>query len=153
MKIDKKCPICNKEAEVLGKDPLARIIAYDCDRCGSFQITEDALSSLDERELFKIAAYLRERVLAQQQEITIVSLRKDISSIEGAVVGIDDILAAFPKTVSERLDRSLINLHKLSSYPGKQIPLALSNDYPIFFAENKEASSFFIEALGGCRFY
>lgn len=147
MKNDKKCPICNKEAEVQGKHPLNIIIACICDRCGSFQITEDAINSHNERELFKISAYLRERAIANQPPVTIVTSINNVRVINGPLVGIDDILAVFPKTVSERFDRILMNLYRLTPYPGAGIPIKGEKDYPVFFAENEEAYVFLRSAL------
>lgn len=149
----KECPVCSKNAEVRSLDALDQVYDVDCPRCGNFRITEEAIDVVQEPkrhgEVFKISAYLRERTIAQQSKVTVVSSRLITGNIKGAAISVDDILTSFPKTVSERIDRSLKNLYQLSSYPGKRTPLDAEKDYPVFFAENKEAFDFLRRTLGG----
>jgi nucleoside 2-deoxyribosyltransferase len=148
---DTKCVVCQQNCEAQWKGALNDTLFYKCDNCGSFEITEQAIEELRQppiaKQLFKIAAFLRERAITNQPKVTIVTSRKNVGEIKGAVVGIDDVLIAFPKTVSERLDRALKNVYRLSEHPGKTIKLTPTQDYPVFFAENKEVSRFIIETL------
>lgn len=146
-----KCPVCKQIARVQSPDTLKDNVIYDCDTCGSFQITSQAIEYLSKPqiapELFKVMAYLRERTIAKQPIVTIVTSRQNIDQTGGPVVGVDDILTSFPKTVSEQLDRSLRNLHRLSTYPGAEIELTDGEDHPILFAKNDNTFDFVIEAL------
>jgi len=142
-----QCPICSKTAEVRSINDLDTAYDVNCPRCGSFFITEPAISFIKDpqktRELFKISAYLRERSIAQQPKVTVVELQQSTSNIKGAAVSVDDILTSLsPRIVSERLDRALKNIQQLSAYPGETIELFADNDYPIFFSENEEAFHF-----------
>lgn len=149
------CPICKKDAIGYPIGALDTNQIHNCDRCGSFRITEEAVDLLNypkiAAENYKVSAYLRERSIAQRSSVTIVTSRLDIGDdivkIKGAVVGVDDILSAFPKTVSERLDRALKNLDHLSKYPGEKLKLLAEKDYSVLFAENQDAFDFFIKAL------
>ena len=64
------------------------------------------------------------------------------------MVTIDEIIKRlFPATVSERLDRALKNLHRLSEHLGDGISLDLEVDGPVLFAEHKDSFNFIADAL------
>lgn len=146
-----KCPFCQQNGKGQWTGTFNDNLIYNCDACGSFVITSQAMDELSRPEiagqLFKISAYLRERAIAKQQRVTIVTSRKNVGEIKGAVVGIDDIIAAFPKTVSERLDRALQNLSQLSPDLGTKITLNADKDYPILFAKNEREFYFLRDQL------
>jgi nucleoside 2-deoxyribosyltransferase len=150
------CPICKKAATSQSIGPLDQYFRFDCNTCGSFQITDEAIGLLNDdpkiaAKHYKVSVYLRERAIAQRSSVTIVTSRQDIGNdtdkIKGAVVGIDDILAAFPKTISERLDRALQNLSRLSPDLGTKITLEAKKDYPVLFAKNEEEFYFLRDQL------
>lgn len=147
-----KCPICQKNSRSKSYGQLDGFFEYDCEICGSFKITEEAIDYVKDpkinRNRFKFSAYLKERYIKKKEKVLIVSSNKNIDKRRGAIVGVDDILnTSFPNTISERLDRALINLQHLSSFPGEYIKLNLKEDYPIFFAENENACIFIKKTL------
>ena len=58
------CPICSKPAKIEASDPLRRVILVGCERCGEYQITDEASAHLTSSgyisQRFKVSAYLRE---------------------------------------------------------------------------------------------
>ena len=81
----------------------------------------------------------RIRILSQQ-----VSDRVSDTS----VVTIEEIIKdRFPRSVSERLDRALKNLHRISEHLGDGINLDLDTDGPVLFAEHKDSFNFIAETL------
>lgn len=144
-----KCPICSKYVRFSSSDVHNDNVRYDCTICGEFQITSQAIQYLAQpqvsNDVFKISTYLRERTIAKHPIVTIVTLQD--GNPEGAIVGVDDILNAFPKTISERLDRTLKNLYRLSPHPGAVLELTPEEDCPALFAENDNTFDFVLEAL------
>ena len=146
-----KCPLCLKAASGEAVGPLEQILKYECVRCGQFQITDEAVNCLqgseEAEELFKISAYTRERVISKRPLVTIVLSTQAIVSIAGAAIDVQSIIGQFPKTISDRLDRVLGNIHAYSPFPGARFQFNLDNDYPVFLAENPEACRFKGKAL------
>lgn len=145
------CPICGQNDIPTRQHPTKDIANYECPVCGEYAITRQAtinLQTMVEGNKAKISAYTRERQIHQMPRVTILSQTPSTPSVEGAVVGVDDILkAGFPLTVSERLDRAMKNLHQLSPRPGVGIKLNGQKDYPVLFAEDEGAFRFLRSAL------
>ncbi|TKS61463.1 MAG: hypothetical protein EWM72_00601 [Nitrospira sp.] len=146
-----RCPLCLKAANGVALGPLDQIFMFECVRCGQFQITEEAVSCLQEaqiaRDLFKVSAYTRERVVSKSPLITIVSSTQAIANITGAAIDVQSIIGQFPKTISDRLNRILRIILAYSPFPGARFQFNLDNDYPVFLAENPEACWFIGKAL------
>lgn len=153
IKNEAACPICGQSSVAARAHATKDVYSYECPVCGDYAITRQAeshMKSVTQEDKAKISAYTRERHIHQQPKVTILSGTPRSPLTEGAVVGIDDILkTGFPRTVSERLNRALKNLHKLSPRPGKGIPLSAEKDYPVLFAENEGAFVFLRNALQG----
>ena len=117
-----KCPLCLQAAGGRALGPLDQLVEYDCARCGQFQVTDVAISWLQEKqiagELFKVSAYTRERVISRRPLITIASSVEKVGAIAGAGIDVESIIGQFPKTISDRLDRALGNVQVFSPYPG-----------------------------------
>lgn len=146
-----KCPLCLKAANGVAVGPLDQMVIFECGRCGKFQITEEAYACIQgapiARDLFKVSAYTRERVVSGSSLITIVSSTQAVSNIVGAAIDVQSIVGQFPKTISDRLNRVLRNILVYSPFPGARFQFNLDNDYPIFCAENPEACWFIGKAL------
>ena len=147
----KKCPLCLQAANGIALGPLDQLVKYDCVRCGQFQVTDVAIFWLQEKqvagELFKISAYTRERVISKRPLGIIVSSVENVGAIAGAGIDVESIIGQFPKTISDRLDRALGNIQAFSPYPGARFEFNLESDYPVFLAENSQASWFIGKAL------
>ncbi|HSE58642.1 MAG TPA: hypothetical protein VLA99_08055 [Nitrospiraceae bacterium] len=95
-----------------------------------------------------MAAYLRERKLRGDPRIRIFSELPANKKFDTPVTTAEEIIRqGFPLSISERLDRVLKNLHRLSEHLGAEVCLDLEMDGPVLFAENEDAFNFTIETL------
>jgi hypothetical protein len=122
-----------------------------CKSCGTYilpEFTSVMLSKEQIPEAWKISSYIREK--------TIRKLPTPVLWWKGTPIGPDSpagsvvlttIASTFPRTIAERLDRTLLNLEGLSRQPGTRIPLNSRFDGAIAFAENDVAFSFLFSQL------
>ncbi|MDP1947574.1 MAG: hypothetical protein Q8L77_08750 [Nitrospirota bacterium] len=148
-----ECPICRmrcNDARHLGAKDVTE---YDCPRCGNYSITHQAVLNIENSEMSKqdrakVAAYLRERTLRGDLRIRILSQQFPDMEFDTPVATISEIIKDhFPRTVSERLDRALKNIHRLSEHLGDGIDLDLEIDGPVLFAEHKDSFDFIADTL------
>jgi nucleoside 2-deoxyribosyltransferase len=144
------CQICGSEAQVEWW-PKGRIRSVTCGTCGNYGVTLETLAelkSLQPNEKFKISAYLKERTIRGDPTIVLFREVPSTTAFDFPVEAVKNILlTGFPSTVSDRLDRGLMNLRRLSPNPGYGIQLNIAKEYPVLFAEDKEAGLFFLNAL------
>lgn len=146
------CPLCNHEASIRDAGYPYSIYEIECPVCGSYAITREAVDDIIDNPKFadstKVSSYTRERT-AKRQNITIYS-EEPSSALDRPWATIHRIVDSFPKAISERLDKSLINLSKLSKFAGDEINIT-TDDYPSFYVESKESSlkeqSFILQQL------
>ena len=147
------CPICRMKCNGARKVAAKDVTEYDCPQCGDYSITYQAATNIESAEMSKqdrakVAAYLRERTLRGDSRIRILSQQFPEWEFDTPVVTTDEIINdRFPCTVSERLDRALKNLHRLSAHLGDEIVLDLDVDRPLLFAEHKDSFNFLAETL------
>lgn len=133
-----KCLFCGSDAKcVFPSDRDDN--QYDCKFCGKYVIVDSLdIETLDvfkdEVKKFKIACVLNERKLKKREGIVFSD------NLEHRFRGLStysetELLDSFPKNASELLDRTLLNLERLTSQPfseislnGKQIQLNLFTD-------------------------
>lgn len=142
MSIDlQKCPVCQNPAQGRSFGPLDCSFQFNCDSCGEFKISAEALARIDpgQTDLYKVSACLKERKILGQPIVTIVKSREGVEHVKGAVI-IEDILEAFPRSFSERIDRILLNLSRLSNFFGHSISLNHNTSFSIFFAKHEDES-------------
>lgn len=145
------CPICGQDCTHSSDPGTNDTIIFNCPTCGKYGITRPAqldMRNIQTLDKAKLSAYLREREIQKQPTITIV-LRTDLeSSSDSPIIAIEDVInGRFPILISDRLDRTLINIQRMTTYPGELILFKLDNDYPVFFAENQNAMLFFAKTL------
>jgi hypothetical protein len=105
-------------------------------------------SGMSKQDRAKVAAYLRERTLRGDSRIRILSHQAPDRVFDTPVVTIEEIVRdRFPHAISERLDRALKNLYRLSEHLGDEIGLDLENDGPVLFAEHKDSFNFIADTL------
>lgn len=132
------CKLCGSPASVAMMNPVFVVLAIHCDTCGVYRITDwanNALSYVDDVFRARISAYTRERSILNHTESVIVS-EKVGSDFPLPSISIHEIGQIFPTKVSDKLERSLLNLSKLTSYLGAHVEIS-EKDYPVFFAESK----------------
>ena len=144
--LKKICPICDRKAGNTGDGSGKR--RYECNVCGEYIITQEATDDLFEKKIYKearpkISAYLRQREINKLPLIQIFSDKSKVDSKdENLVISINEIINWFPKSISERTDRTLLNISKLSKFTGDNITIE-ENDYPIFYVDNIHLKALF----------
>jgi hypothetical protein len=147
------CPICLMKCSAAREVENKDVIEYDCPRCGGYSITGMATVNLrntgmSKQDRAKVAAYLRERTLRGDSRISILSQQLPDMVSDTPVVTIEEIVRdRFPRTISERLDRALKNIHRLSEHLGAGIDLDPETDGPVLFAEHKDSFNFIKDTL------
>jgi len=143
------CAICDNSSvpqQIWGNEASFR---YSCPTCGEYLITLQALSLLDfqdntikKEHSAKISAYLKNRnVLGLNPHI----IYRDILSTKTVPLGItiEEIIDQFPKLISDRMNKVLLNLAELSDYSDYYLKIT-TDDYSLFYAEKNNATQFFI---------
>jgi hypothetical protein len=147
------CPICKIKCNDARKVEATDVTEYDCPRCGNYSITHQAMLNIESsgiswQDRAKVAAYLRERTLRGDSRIRILSQQYPNKEFDVPVVTADEIINdRFPHAISERLDRALKNLYRLSEHLGDEIVLDMQVDGPVLFAEHKDSFNFLAETL------
>jgi nucleoside 2-deoxyribosyltransferase len=134
MLTDKLCPLCQTHCiSVPYNDNSA--FDFECTICGSFSITRIALRHLREHEELQdykvmISCIIRENAIKGLPEIKIL-----YSPNESSGYTIQQLIDAYPKSFSERSDRVLQNLARLTKFTGRGVRLN-PTDYPVFFVDD-----------------
>ncbi|OTW86283.1 hypothetical protein BK702_15635 [Bacillus thuringiensis serovar cameroun] len=135
-----ECPICSSAVEE--PQMVGRVFAmyYKCKKCGDFAISEHVRLRLKGEKFgdkCKLSAVLRKRKIRGLGRIMIFHERpsQELSSFPYPICLLDDLLDEFPENVSDRLNESLINVSKLSKFPGDQV-IILNQDKPLFFVQS-----------------
>ncbi|WP_146548378.1 hypothetical protein [Rummeliibacillus suwonensis] len=136
------CPICNSTASI--NSATFDGIEINCQKCGKFAVSDNLLTYITRKNKIKLRAILRERNLKEHQPITILleEQETELPLIKTPIVSLEKLLNNFPTQVSERLDRILVNLSKLSDFPGHAIPF-LREDIHLFFTETENTMEAF----------
>lgn len=134
------CPLCYRDANV--RNPNDDDFYVDCSVCGSFFITSTALNNIGQRLRNKLPSIIGERDVKGMSRLAIFSERPRPEEINidlyfYRVVTLEEIEEIFPKNISERIDRTLINLTNITAYPGSNITIETSNKN-LFFTESND---------------
>lgn len=141
----KHCPLCeDKTIEVIPQRTTDRRdhFIYFCERCGEFIlafIDIDAISRLPIDDRVKISVFTRERTLLKLDPILISWEESHFPNLLSMTIR--EIIKRYPQKISERVDRALINISKLSKYTGESVVINLEKDYPLFFPDSKNLDS------------
>lgn len=148
-----RCVLCGAEGPQKGStkvDPMRDIHIFTCCSCGGFRVTheamEDVLPQLSAEDKGKLSAYVKWRAIRHMPEPLIVTSRRNVPDKRAHVVGVQDVLDWFPKTVAGRLDYVLLNLHAMSKFPGDAANLAGCAN-AVCLAENDRAMIFTLKQL------
>ncbi|TKH76458.1 hypothetical protein FC686_18265 [Bacillus cereus] len=135
-----KCPICSNDIvdpQIVDK---GRAWLYKCEYCGDFALGDFVRVSLsgDKQEnKRKLSAVLRKRRVRGMEKILILLEKsgQEPSDFSYPIYLLDDLLGEYPENISDRLNESLINLGKLTKFPGDKITI-VGKDMPIFFVQS-----------------
>lgn len=138
--MSEQCPICSSNVEE--PQMVGRVFAmyYKCEKCGEFGISDHARLRLKGEKFSnksKLSAVLRKRKVRGLGRIMIFNERpsQELSSFPYPIYLLDDLLDEYPENVSDRLNESLINLSKLSKFPGDEV-IIINQDKPLFFVQS-----------------
>ncbi|WP_236832415.1 hypothetical protein, partial [Bacillus pumilus] len=114
-----------------------RVEQYKCENCGTFSLAEEARFELNVEQKRKLSAILRKRAIRGMGKIMIFLNRpdKNLSEFPYPIYLLGDLLSEYPDSASDRLDESLINLAKLSQFPGDPVYIRES-DKSLFFVQS-----------------
>jgi hypothetical protein len=119
-------------------------VEHECGNCGKFLITSQALGELGDNA-WKLAAYVAQQHLRDIVPTIYSSQRTIPANAPAGSVGLDTALQTFPNTVSERLDRALMNLAATSKHLGQGIRISSEGANPLLLAANSSEVFFVIQ--------
>lgn len=137
------CPICSKQAK--SYDANFNDFQINCSSCGVYFITSNVIGEIRESDKVKLSVLMLERKLRGMAPLAIFSEQPTIEvNPNFRIVLLRDLLNSFPTSVSERLNRSLLNLSKLSNFPGDTIEITQDNRCIFFIQTSNVKEVFFI---------
>ncbi|MFK4316205.1 nucleoside 2-deoxyribosyltransferase [Bacillus sp. RC55] len=139
--MSERCPVCQnsiEEQQLVGVGG-GRVEQYKCENCGTFSMAEEARFELNVEQKRKLSAILRKRTIRGMGKIMIFLNRSDknLSEFPYPIYLLGDLLSEYPDSASDRLDESLINLAKLSKFPGDPVYIRES-DKSLFFVQSAQ---------------
>jgi len=149
------CPICNSAAQRTFLNNH-RVCSYMCRICKDFALwideQEDYLDDQTARNNYypdRIAALLKERNIKNLPHPVLLFKTVKYGDIPSFVpVYVPDLLAEWPDTVPQRIDRCLCNLARHSPLTGQKIELQRwgHNDF-LFFTKLQDEEEYYVNAL------
>jgi nucleoside 2-deoxyribosyltransferase len=153
-----QCPVCR------ARGPQFRLFdnvrawseltgVYECKICGHFGMEDSAARLLARAEYadrgYRVSAVLREASLRDAPAlVTDDASRLTVGGY--TPLSVQEILTSrFPRTISEILDRIILNLSRMSKYPGFELNIEYETQRAVFFARNSEEAAFYAKALMG----
>src|SRR5260221_264254 len=124
MSVVSNCLLCAEPANVIEGD---RGVFVACKHCGKYELTEGALVCLERNEppeKWKLSAYACEKLI-QKLPKPVFFARQEVldERVPPGSVGLDAVESTLPKTVADRLDRTLLNLAGRARYLGDLISM------------------------------
>lgn len=138
-----QCYVCHlqygQKGSDHGKGSTATRTLVECPRCGPYEISDTVkalFAHLPSAPDFRLSAYIREMGAGRSTPILL-----DSYSVETARKNMPHY------SVSEKMQRVLLNLASRSFYPGQRLSLHSTLDFVTGWAENKEEYSYLLQAL------
>lgn len=133
--IQQKCLLCNNAAVTTAEGPTNARIGVECPTCGKYGCSDKVyqLADLKPGDKNKLQAVIRERSTKGLPPVFMVMgemTRPDAVTIES-------LLSEYPKTATEMIDRTMLNLGRCAEHPCDEINFG-NPDYPIFFARERQ---------------
>ncbi len=154
MSADEKCFFCGSKCEI-DTVPTKHTVKEDkCNYCGPYLLDDFFIASYHSRnnDKFKMACILNERRLKGMEGVALSDKTDKEKRIYGyPQMSFDELLNEFPKKPSEFLNRTLLNLSRLTKpeHPFENIRLELTTnkDYLHLFTRSIEAGYTFLREL------
>jgi len=139
-----KCLLCNSEANTEMDE--GDVSEFKCKTCGTYKLHLLEITIVKNGRItwepWKISAYVREKSI-RKMPVPVLSFQERVPA--GARIGtafIGFVESEFPKTVADRLDRTLLNLEALSHQPGDRIKLDPDSITPLLLLRTEGRSIF-----------
>lgn len=147
-----QCVLCQLDSEAVTQRGRGAVDAWnvECPRCGHFGYTTEArdeFKQLRDGVQFEISSWCAERQLANRSRPIIVSSGYQRRPDEEGAFSVSEILNVYaPKTISERLNRTLISIANWSKEPPNEVEFS---DEAIFrcFSKNIDQMIYYLTAL------
>ena len=119
-----RCPICSLPANVYLRKAPSDLFDGSCERCGEVSITRSAIEEAQKQDKqHLVSAWLRRRPASEHQ----VTLEKE---------SVARILKDIPEySVLEKLDLTLVQIERMSDFPGQRSNFGYERDYPLVYAK------------------
>ncbi len=132
---EKQCPLCREETRSYQKDFDRDVLNVQCDRCGRFKISDEAIKVLQPEQRPFLSAYCR-RATGGPGCVTILS------------TNIEELIHALPKySPSEKLDNLLALMGVMSPSLGDNTSFNHKRDYPLLIARGEDEINFLTTEL------
>jgi nucleoside 2-deoxyribosyltransferase len=138
-----KCPLC-EDQNVVTMYNKGTSEYVNCNNCGIFIISNPALLEIwnyDKSDLMKISAIVRQyNLYSLKPPIMIYSSaasESDVKESENPTLRIKDAIEQFPRKVTDRFDKALLNLSRMSPGIGAKFTIQ-QKDFPVFYIDNPE---------------
>ncbi|KKK45756.1 hypothetical protein LCGC14_3164990, partial [marine sediment metagenome] len=139
--------------------PNTAVYKYYCNNCGEYLASDVFTMTWQEvspEDKSRISSYLQSRYLSKNLPIAFETKGSTTpqTGFNGIpFVTVEEILDQFPKTYTEKFNKALFNLEKLTNYLGDPISIR-GHNHPIFYAVNfKEMDEIvkYLEEMGYIR--
>jgi hypothetical protein len=138
------CSLCRKSNCNISGGAVLTIV---CPVCGTYKITSEARSDLPQErklldQLVKVSSYTRHRTINQMEPVTLFLEDEPESSIRPRTT-IQEVIDSFPRLLSDRIDRALINIAKMSKFSGDRVNLK-QEDHTVFYPDSNDLRSAYL---------
>jgi hypothetical protein len=135
-----KCYFCGYYSEVINLPEKCCSDLYKCEYCGTYILDSQGFDILTKEEnRFKMACVLNERRLKGFPGVALDDeTKKEEPVFDCPRISVNELLAQFPHTAEEILNRILLNLGRLAPRPFSEISLNFKRerDYLYFFTKD-----------------
>lgn len=169
---DSACPVCLRQdvkltriesavpqssgVELENRTHADSAVLVTCPACGEFVVSEcDRVNLQSERlrnrwSAAQLSALLREQTIRSSLLFWLQYGMEPYGPLEWdgvlAPIDLDELLARWPRTVPDRIDRTLCNLARLSPTGGHRLKLS-NEDYTVAFADTRGEAYYHIKTL------
>ena len=130
-----KCPLCGGVPNQAGYERDRDLFAAECERCGRFKITDEALIALQPEQKYLLSAFCR-RARHGNSFVTILSNN------------ISQLVDSLPKySPPEKMDNLLDLIAEMTVGPGEVSQFHNERDYPLLIARDRGEVDYFAREL------
>jgi len=143
------CVLCGAPNASIQAVPDAGAWRVDCSTCGCFAVEMGTRYKVHKHadDGYRLSALAREACTRGRPVLFVDgSIQPIVEGFESLQIP-EALKTRFPRTISELLDRALLNLSRLSEHPGFELNFLYEKEHAVFFARNAEEAAFYAKAL------